>query len=40
MMKINVVTTIMRVVLGILFLAHGMSKVQMGFGNVAGFLKV
>ncbi|MFD1989346.1 DoxX family protein [Paenibacillus nicotianae] len=39
MMKINVVTTIMRVVLGILFLAHGISKVQMGFGNVAGFFE-
>ncbi|MDQ1235172.1 putative oxidoreductase [Paenibacillus sp. SORGH_AS306] len=34
-MKVNVATVIMRVVLGILFLAHGISKAQMGFGNVA-----
>jgi uncharacterized membrane protein YphA (DoxX/SURF4 family) len=27
----------MRVVLGILFLAHGISKFQMGLGNVAGW---
>lgn len=31
------VSTIMRVVLGILFLAHGISKFQMGLGNVAGW---
>lgn len=34
MTKNTVVTTIMRVVLGILFLAHGISKLQMGLGNV------
>lgn len=34
MKKITVVTTLMRVVLGILFLAHGISKLQMGLGNV------
>ena len=28
------VSTIMRVVLGILFLAHGIAKLQMGLGNV------
>ena len=32
--KIAVVTTIMRVVLGILFLKHGIGKFQMGLGNV------
>jgi putative oxidoreductase len=35
MAKITWVTTLMRVVLGILFLAHGISKFQMGLGNVA-----
>lgn len=34
MLKLTVVSTIMRVVLGILFLAHGISKLQMGLGNV------
>lgn len=34
MTKVTVVSTIMRVVLGILFLAHGISKFQMGLGNV------
>jgi putative oxidoreductase len=34
MTKVIVVSTIMRVVLGILFLAHGISKLQMGLGNV------
>ncbi len=34
MTKITVVSTIMRVVMGILFLAHGISKLQMGLGNV------
>ncbi|CAM4125533.1 DoxX family protein [Paenibacillus alkaliterrae] len=34
MTKITVVSTIMRVVLGILFLVHGISKFQMGLGNV------
>jgi len=34
MTKTAVVSTIMRVVLGILFLAHGISKFQMGLGNV------
>ncbi len=34
MTKITVVSTMMRIVLGILFLAHGISKFQMGLGNV------
>lgn len=34
MMRIRVVSTIMRVVMGILFLAHGISKFQMGLENV------
>jgi putative oxidoreductase len=34
MEKITVVSTIMRVVLGILFLSHGISKLQMGLVNV------
>ncbi|WP_284642981.1 DoxX family protein [Paenibacillus silviterrae] len=34
MTKVTVVSTITRVVLGILFLAHGISKLQMGLGNV------
>ncbi|WP_458119654.1 DoxX family protein [Paenibacillus sp. Z6-24] len=38
-MKIAVVTTIMRVVLGILFLAHGISKFQMGLDGVAGYFQ-
>ncbi|WP_058300749.1 DoxX family protein [Gorillibacterium timonense] len=33
-MKMNIVTTIMRIVLGILFLAHGINKFQTGLGNV------
>ncbi|MBH5319503.1 DoxX family protein [Paenibacillus sp. GSMTC-2017] len=37
MTKVSVVTTIMRVVLGVLFLAHGISKLQMGLGNVEGW---
>ncbi|OAB42248.1 DoxX family protein [Paenibacillus glacialis] len=34
MTRITVVSTIMRIVMGILFLAHGISKLQMGLGNV------
>ncbi|GMK42015.1 hypothetical protein PCCS19_50740 [Paenibacillus sp. CCS19] len=34
MTKINIVSTIARVVLGILFVAHGLDKFQMGLGNV------
>lgn len=34
MTKTAIVTTIVRVVLGVLFLAHGISKFQMGLGNV------
>jgi putative oxidoreductase len=34
MTKVTVVSTIMRVVLGILFLVHAISKFQMGLGNV------
>ncbi|MCA0756306.1 DoxX family protein [Paenibacillus sp. N4] len=37
MTKLTVVSTIMRVVVGILFLAHGISKLQMGLGNVEGW---
>ncbi|MCL9659258.1 DoxX family protein [Paenibacillus hunanensis] len=39
MMKLTVVSTIMRVVLGILFLAHGISKFQMGMDGVAGWFQ-
>jgi putative oxidoreductase len=35
MSKISLVTMLMRVVLGILFVVHGYSKFQMGLGNVA-----
>ncbi|BCG59103.1 DoxX family protein [Paenibacillus sp. URB8-2] len=35
----NTVTILMRVVLGGLFLAHGISKLQMGLGNVAGWFE-
>lgn len=38
-MKTNVVTTIMRVVFGILFFAHGMDKFKMGLGNVAAWFE-
>lgn len=34
MTKEIIVSTIMRVVLGIIFLAHGISKLQMGLSNV------
>lgn len=34
MTKTTIVSTIMRVVVGILFVAHGVSKMQMGIGNV------
>lgn len=34
MTKMTGVSTIMRVVLGIIFLVHGVSKFQMGLGNV------
>ncbi|WP_438348123.1 DoxX family protein [Paenibacillus sp. FA6] len=37
MTKETMVSTLMRVVLGILFLAHGISKLQMGLGNVQGW---
>jgi putative oxidoreductase len=37
MTKITLVSTIIRVILGILFLAHGISKFQMGLGNVAAW---
>lgn len=35
MNKTTTVATVMRVVLGILFLAHGVDKLQTGLGNVA-----
>jgi putative oxidoreductase len=38
-MKLTVVSTIMRVVLGILFLAHGISKFQMGMAGVSGWFQ-
>lgn len=34
MTKVTIVSTLMRVVLGILFLVHGISKLQMGLANV------
>lgn len=37
MFKTSWVATLMRVVLGILLLAHGISKFQMGLGNVAAW---
>lgn len=37
MTKVTVVATLMRVVLGIIFLAHGISKLQMGLSNVAAW---
>ena len=37
MTKETMVSTLMRVVLGIIFLAHGISKLQMGLGNVEGW---
>ncbi|WP_411349398.1 DoxX family protein [Paenibacillus sp. WLX2291] len=39
MMKVTVVSTIMRVVLGILFLAHGISKFQMTMAGVSGWFQ-
>jgi putative oxidoreductase len=36
-MKANTVSTIMRVILGVIFMAHGISKLQMGLGNIAGW---
>ncbi|RXZ82623.1 DoxX family protein [Paenibacillaceae bacterium] len=36
-MKMNTIATIMRVSLGIIFLAHGIAKFQMGLSNVAGW---
>jgi uncharacterized membrane protein YphA (DoxX/SURF4 family) len=36
-MSTKVMVTIMRVLLGILFMAHGISKFQMGLGNTAGW---
>ncbi|MFC5647914.1 DoxX family protein [Paenibacillus solisilvae] len=39
MVKTSGVTTLMRVVLGILFLAHGINKFQMGLGNVSAWFE-
>lgn len=36
-MKTTTMVTIMRVLLGILFMAHGISKFQIGLGNAAGW---
>lgn len=36
-MKTTVVVTLMRVLLGVLFMAHGISKFQTGLGNTAGW---
>ncbi|CAH1201952.1 Putative oxidoreductase CatD [Paenibacillus plantiphilus] len=36
-MKTRAVVTLMRVIVGILFMAHGISKFQMGLGNTAGW---
>ncbi|MEW4368724.1 DoxX family protein [Paenibacillus kandeliae] len=38
-MKLTIVSTIMRVVLGILFLAHGISKFQMTMAGVSGWFQ-
>lgn len=35
----NTALIIMRVILGFLFLAHGIAKLQMGVGNVAGWFQ-
>ncbi|GBF77104.1 oxidoreductase [Paenibacillus sp. 598K] len=37
MKKVQVVAAIMRVVIGILFVFHGVDKFQMGLGNVEGW---
>jgi len=37
MTRTSIASTIMRVVLGIIFLAHGIDKLQMGLGNVDGY---
>ncbi|WP_239616408.1 DoxX family protein [Cohnella mopanensis] len=39
MSKTSLVSTLMRVVLGILFVAHGYDKFQMGLGNVAAWFE-
>lgn len=36
-MKTRAVVTLMRVLVGILFMAHGISKFQTGLGNTAGW---
>lgn len=36
-MTLSTVSTLMRILLGIIFTAHGVAKVQMGVGNVAGW---
>ena len=38
-MNIKLASTILRVVLGIIFLAHGIDKLRMGLGNVAGWFE-
>lgn len=37
MSKVTLVSALMRVVLGILFLAHGIAKLQIGLSNVEGW---
>jgi len=37
MTRTSIASTIMRVVLGIIFLAHGIDKLQMGLSNVDGY---
>ncbi|GGF93130.1 DoxX family protein [Paenibacillus abyssi] len=36
-MRLKSAATIMRVILGIIFMVHGIDKLQMGLGNVAGW---
>ncbi|NHN32158.1 DoxX family protein [Paenibacillus agricola] len=36
-MKTTTIVTIMRIIVGILFIAHGVAKFQMGLGNTAGW---
>ncbi|MCR8844017.1 DoxX family protein [Paenibacillus sp. SC116] len=37
--RTNVVATIMRVILGVIFTMHGLDKLQMGLGNTAGWFE-
>ncbi|MBD8500003.1 DoxX family protein [Paenibacillus arenosi] len=37
--RMNVIATVMRVILGIIFTMHGLDKLQMGLGNTAGWFE-